>query len=248
MSSGRVWAARLRSDTVVGTLGARGPSLSLWYPSITLAMRSCSRSAAAAALFVAVAAMPASAQAPISFDDLPASTVFLPQGYAGFNWLGGGDASGVPTTSWLLSSLGNAYQCPTFCQLHQPASGTQNAWGNAGTNLVLSRDTPFDFLSAYLAATDLRGDPFQTVRGFRNGTEIFTMAVALDPSFAMQQYRFNFHGVDEIRFDSRNGYGNLLVDDIVFTPEPATLALFASGFFGILGGVRLSHKKERKDA
>ncbi len=178
----------------------------------------------------------------VSSDYLPASTVFIPQGYDGFNWLGGSDFDGFdPTTGWLLSSLGNAYECPTYCQLHQPVSGTQNAWGNAGSNLVLSRGSPFDLQSIFLAGTDLRGDPSQTVRGFYQGVEIYTEAVSLDPGLLMQQYTLDFVGVDEVRFDGRNGYGNLLIDDIAYsvTPEPATMILFATGLIALVWAHRL---------
>lgn len=191
------------------------------------------------ALGVLGASTPVSAQI-INFDNLPGTTGFLPQGYAGFNWLGEGDVSGNPFTSWLLSSLENLYQCPTNCQLHEPVSGTQNAWTNASNAGTIARSTPFDFLSVFMAGTNLQGDPNETLHGYRGGVEVYTAAVALDPSLLMRQYTFNFLGVDSVRFDGRNHVGNLLVDDIAYgepttAPEPATLALVVTGVVGVAG-------------
>lgn len=173
----------------------------------------------------------------VRFDDLPASTIFIPQGYEGFSWIGEGDYTGDPFTSWLISTL-----CYSFCGT-QPTSAPYFAWTNASNHGVIARSTPFTLISVFLAGTDLRGDPNETLHGYRNGVEVFTQTVALDPSLTLKKYTFNFVDVDSVRFDGRNHFGNLLVDDIAFSiaPEPATSGLVGVGIacvFLVLRGRR----------
>ena len=187
-------------------------------------------------LAVIALASPLRAQTTLGFEGLTGSAV--PQGYGGFSWLGGAGA-----ISWQL-----AY--PSSGPYDRPSSGVMNVWSDGGTRLdmLFASASLFDFNSVYLS--DLNGacdnnpggSADQTVRGFLGGVQLYSSTVSISCS-TMQQFTFNYLGIDQVTFDQRPY--NLLVDDITINspnavpvPEPASLALLATGLVGLVPAVR----------
>lgn len=181
-------------------------------------------------------AAPLRAQTTLGFEGLTGT--FVPQGYGGFSWVGGwGENSWVLANPW---GPDNGHP-----DLLRPSSGTQNAWSNGGTQLdmVFASATLFDFNSAYLSGAygscDNLSSESQTVRGFLAGVQLYEATVNLSCS-VMQQFSFNFAGIDQVTFD-QDPY-NLLVDDITINgssvPEPASLVLLATGLIALMPAVR----------
>ena len=171
----------------------------------------------------------------IDFEDLDASSgIWVPQGYYGFSWLGGGHNNGE--TSWVNSA--NTPLCINnpVCNPGVANSGENYAWSDGGVFLELSAGL-FNIESLYVSA---RGNPPSsatvTFEGLLDGDIIFTTAVAVDET-SYTLANLNFNGIDTLRFDSDINY-NLLVDDISFSHNvalPATIpllgiALAALGF------------------
>ena len=158
-----------------------------------------------AAVLAAGIAVPAAAPAPVHVIDFEGlSGVFVPGGYASFDWLGG-----FGTASWVL---GSSYGAPPILQ---PVSGVDNAWSIGGTNLVMSRASTFDFGSVWMACAfgACEGPATQKVRGFLLGREIYSSTVTLGTTMA--KYVFNFGGVDEVQWDATLPFeSNVLIDDI----------------------------------
>jgi hypothetical protein len=107
--------------------------------------------------------------------------------------------------------------------------------------MIWASATLFDFNSVYLSMAGCSNGPLETVRGFLGGVEIYSQTVSLSCS-TMQQFTFDFLGVDQVTFDRTNG-GNLLLDDIAINgassvPEPASLALLATGLVCLVPAVR----------
>jgi hypothetical protein len=177
-------------------------------------------------------AAPLGAQTTLGFEGLTGT--YVPQGYGGFSWLGGRGEF-----SWALGTWGPDNGYPN---LLRPSSGTQNAWSNGGTQLdmVFASATLFDFNSAYLSSSyGCSGSDPQTVRGFLAGVQLYQATVTLSCS-VMQQFTFNFAGIDQVTFDQ--DYYNLLVDDIAINgssvPEPASLVLLATGLVALIPAAR----------
>lgn len=190
-------------------------------------------------LAVIALASPLRAQTTLGFEGLTGSAV--PQGYGGFSWLGGEGED-----SWQLAYPG------IYDDLYRPSSGVANVWSYGGYALDMQYPSAnlFDFNSVYLSAVN--GGPCsnggvsvdQTVRGFLAGLEIYNSTVNLSCS-VMQQFTFNFLGIDQLQFDEMPATINLLVDDITINnpnvgavPEPASLALLATGLVGLVPAVR----------
>ena len=183
-------------------------------------MRSIRRLMLAASL-VCSAATPALAQT-IDFEGLGSGS--LPQGYAGFAWLGGFGSS-----SWIVADAAGA-------NLNLTHSGTANIWSNGGTSLTMSRVNPFDFTSVWMSATNgsCNSSPTQTVTGWLSGVFVYSTTVALDCS-QIQLYTFNYLNVDLVQWDvAAPSAVNLLLDDITVNggatvPEPSSILLLAAG-------------------
>ena len=181
-------------------------------------------------------AAPLRAQTTLGFEGL--TGLYVPQGYGGFSWVGGfGEFSWVLANPW---GPDNGYP-----DLLRPSSGTQNAWANGGTSLdmVFASASLFDFNSAYLSGAygscSSLSSLNQTVRGFLAGVQLYESTVNISCS-AMQQFTFNFAGIDQVTFDA--GGSALLVDDLTINgsavPEPASLVLLATGLVALIPAVR----------
>lgn len=158
----------------------------------------------------------------IDFEDLDASTgIWIPQGYHGFSWLGGGRDNG--TTSWVNSANLPLYQnYPGYTALAH--SGVNYAWSDGGVYLELS-DGLFNLESLWVSTFSDN----VTFEGLLAGDTIFTKSVRVNTNEKSYiQAVLNFSGIDTLRFDSDINY-NVQVDDISFSRAPisSTLALFA---------------------
>jgi hypothetical protein len=168
---------------------------------------------------------PASAQT-LYFDDVSAGQAEIPNGYGGFNW----------NTFWVMNkSFGSGWATGTI-------SGDFAAYNGWGFPAEITRAAPFTFNSAYMTSG------FQTtldvlVRGFLGPDEVYSRALTLAMSQATF-VQFDFAGVDRVRFESTSpGDGHFVMDNATFNaassvvPEPASLALLATGLAG-LGAAR----------
>jgi hypothetical protein len=187
--------------------------------------------------------------ATIDFDDLP--EVFddaLPSPYAGFDWENfryySFDANaGFPTWQAGIASQPNAaYSGGELAD----QSGVQTPIAG-----VISRATPFDFMSATLGSI-LYSTMDITVQGYLGNTLKFSQTVATDNTGA-DLFAFNFTNIDSVRiFGSDNpndpcGTFNcslFALDSVVWqratVPEPSTLALLG---VGLLASLRLRRSR-----
>lgn len=170
----------------------------------------------------------------IDFEDLDASTgIWIPQGYHGFSWLGGGYNDGL--TSWVNSAnIPLCFNNP-LCSQWPAYSGVNYAWSDGGVYLELS-DGLFNIESLMISAFSTT----VTFEGLLNGATVFTKSIDVNES-SYKQAVLNFNGIDTLRFDSDVNY-NLVIDDISFSrasvSTPGTLFLFGLSV-AILGCSRL---------
>ena len=186
--------------------------------------------------------------ATIDFDDLPETfDDALTSPYAGFDWtefryFSFDDNAAFPTWQAGIASKPNAAY-----------SGGELVDGNGvETQIVgvISRATPFDFVSASLAtpwysAMDL------TLEGYLGGVLKFSQTVSTDNNGA-DLFAFNWTNIDTIRLVGSDAPGDpctfncsqFIVDDLVWqratVPEPAALALLGAG---LLASLRLRRSR-----
>lgn len=191
----------------------------------------------------------------IDFDDVdPGGSLTWLDGssYRGFNWDGGWSGE-----SWVVSPKSAGY-----FDGDNAHSGNNFAWNNGGTELYLSSDDLFDFISMWTRSGPVLVDGMQSqsgfinnelvATGFKNSAEIYSQYFSLSEDY--QLVSFNFLGVDRVTLSAH--YGNsILIDDITVNtgagagapadpvPEPATILLLGTGLAG-LAGTRLRRKRQ----
>lgn len=119
------------------------------------------------------------------------------------------------------------------------------AFALAGASYIYRSDVGFHLYGASLSfrAFDENTDPADlTIRAYRGADEVFTRTLSLTNS--AQRFRFDIRNVDEVAFETGALDGTrsavLAVDDITIAavPEPATVALVASGLAVLVGVAR----------
>lgn len=169
----------------------------------------------------------------IDFEDLTAANgAFIPQGYRGFSWLGGGHTNGE--SSWVNSAFDELCDPTPACEAGTAHTGRNYAWSNGGVHLELS-DGLFDIQSLWVSfRADPRGFPDFSLffDGFLDGIKVYTATLLLPNDNAYRKAELNFTGIDTLILRGETNH-NVLVDDIVFSkrpvPVPGTLFLTLAG-------------------
>jgi hypothetical protein len=182
--------------------------------------------------------------ATIDFDDLPETfDDALPSPYAGFDW------ADFRYFSFDANAGFPAWQAGIASQPNAAYSGGELVDGNGvETQIVgvISRATPFDFVSATFA-TPWYSSMNLTVEGYLGGVLKFSQTVATDNDGA-DLFAFNWTNIDSVKMFGSDGIGDpctfncsqLIVDDFSWqratlpVPEPLTLALFGLGLLAVL--------------
>ncbi|WP_186301574.1 PEP-CTERM sorting domain-containing protein [Denitromonas halophila] len=181
----------------------------------------------AAALLVSA---PASAFV-IGFDDINdfseggIRSAHLASGYQGLDW----------SSRWL--AIGSS--------LAVPHSGSNFAMSNGNSDLMISSESNFDFLSMWARGGSAGFSARAT--GYDDGVEVYTKIFRVTTTF--QPFEFGFLDIDELRLTGF--YVNLFVDDISVNtyltnnvPEPSSIVLSGLGLLA-LSAARKNRLKKR---
>ncbi|HTE48098.1 MAG TPA: PEP-CTERM sorting domain-containing protein [Gemmatimonadaceae bacterium] len=172
----------------------------------------------------------------IGFEDVPPGA-YLPVGYAGFMW------TGVSAyNQWIVARTDD----PDYASLARPTSGSASAFTGEGTALYMwLPEGTFDLNSLFMS--ELKGGPEPhdidgSITGSRNGEVIYSISMPLNLT-TMTEYDLNWTNID--RIDIGGIGGRLMIDDIsvTATPEPSSIALFATGLVGIVEMQRRRSKR-----
>lgn len=212
------------------------------------------KSAIVACFVLFVLAAPARAEV-VNFDDLtPVFDASLASPYAGYQW------ENFRYYAFDFNNDGTDEFDPGVVSQTNAAYSGGDLFVEGGTVQivgVISRATPFDFVSAYLGSVWLQAMSL-TVQGYLGATQAFSTVVQLDNNGA-DKFAFNFTNVDRVTlvgtFDPNDPNGNsnvsqFTVDNVEFgtpgsgpggpsdpapVPEPATLSLVGLGVAAALG-------------
>lgn len=168
----------------------------------------------------------------ITFDDLPGTELLIPRNYQGFNW-----SDDFYYANGRLT--GGGY-------IPGAVSSPNVALNGFGNNVSFSRNTPFDFNSAYLTAAWNNGLNV-LVQGVLGGVLQNTATVIVNTN-APTLVNFNFLNVDTVRFSSFGGvdaglgrFGTqFALDNLTYNATNVTNATNANAVpepFTVLGGV-----------
>ncbi|MBC8088897.1 MAG: PEP-CTERM sorting domain-containing protein [Phycisphaerae bacterium] len=195
------------------------------------------RSSLTAFVALVLASAPAAIAQPLHFDDVVLNA-------AGFN--------SSPFTSYrgyTFENFGVLTSASPFGTGNNPSSPTNFAYGQAfGSSYIYRTDVNFNFRTAFLSfrQLDLDASPATiTVRGYRAGDVTATFEQDVLLTNANQRFDFYFDDIEELEFETdplqaggRSAVMALDDVDVSVVPEPASIALVASGLAGILLIVR----------
>jgi len=184
----------------------------------------------------------------LTFDDvITGNQGYIPDGYAGFDWMQMGvmnpDVYGEPYT---LSGYNNGRVSGDYVAF--------NANGYTGFMSSISGD-PFDFNGAYFTAVWNNGLNIKVIGYtgsspgyFLTGTPIYEQIITVD-TFDATWFQFNFTGIDALSFESYGGTNagytggsgvHFAMEEFTYNavPIPAAVWLFGSGLIGLIGIAR----------
>lgn len=189
------------------------------------------RSFAAAAFLLAAIAPAAHAQ--LNFDDVTTNA-------AGFN-----SAAFTSYNGFTFENFGVLTSASTFGTGNNAISPTKFAYAQAdGSSFIYRTDALFNFASAYLSfrTFDSNVNPLTVVvRGYRTGDVNATFERNISISNSAQFFSFQFTDIEELEFETSilqaGGRSAVLaLDDVAVAvvPEPASIALLATGLLSIV--------------
>jgi hypothetical protein len=166
----------------------------------------------------------------LTFDDIPGSQTLTGTNYAGLSWEPGNTGYAGYLGYWMTSTTVHAQSLLNVLA---------NGWGC--TQIGIGFPAPVDVQGAYITEPSAGvGTTGLRVHGYRSGAEINTTAWFSGISTSPAWFAMNLQGVDRIVFESvprGNGSGWFEVDNLTYTPEPATLSLLA------LGGLLMARRR-----
>lgn len=180
------------------------------------------------------------AQTTLNFEGLGSGYQYpIPDGYGGFQW---GTTSDPGWWATITSPPFGSWVDPTICVHDGGNTCAFNDGPVGGGPVSLSRTTPFNFMSLWLA--NYQGAGSLTITGWLAGSEVYSDVVTLGSSFT--NYAFDWTNVDMVNIDP--GAANsawFLADNLTYsdvTPEPVTMVLLGTGLFGI-GMARIRRRR-----
>lgn len=186
---------------------------------------------AAATMLLGIAAPRAHAQ--LTFDDVTTNA-------AGFN-----SAAFTTYNGFTFENFGVLTSASAFGTGTNAVSPSKFAYAQAdGSSFIYRTDALFSFASAYLSfrTFDSNVSPFNMiVRGYRPGDINATFERNIQITNSAQLFNFQFDKIEELEFETVNLQANgrsavLAMDNVAVAvvPEPASIALMASGLFAII--------------
>lgn len=174
-----------------------------------------------------------------TFDDLPNTIDWIPNGYQGFNW---NNFAYVNPVGFGLSGTGYDYGT---------VSSPNVAFNNAGNPASVSvASGQFDFKSAYLTGAWRNGLNI-LVEGFLGGVSKYSQTVTVN-STSPTKFSFNYLGIDNLRFTSSGGvnagYGSsnrqFALDNFEAAPVPEPTTMLGSL---VVGGFLVNRSRKNKN-
>ncbi len=185
------------------------------------------RSFAVAAAILMAAASPAAAQT-YGFDSLTCGSGAGLGTYQGFTW-GGFLCYDATIPTGFPNNLNNGV-----------VSLKNVIYNRGGTGSFIARATSFNLTSAYVTAARSNYPEIYRFRAISGGSQVGFVDVTTGN--AAQLVSFNFANIDSVvlaNISNPSGNAGVVIDDITFdapsssVPEPASVALVASGLVGV---------------
>jgi hypothetical protein len=153
---------------------------------------------------------------------------FITQGYQGFNY--DGDMS---SNSWV-----NNTSIPLDINYGIGPTTLGAAWSNGGSALTMTRAIAGQTFNMGSLSLNAGFTESVTLNGYLNGALVDSWTGVINNQFSYTKLTLNWTGIDQLDFSAG---ANLFITDIdtsTNVPEPATLAMFGLGLFGLAAARR----------